>query len=42
MNICLENVVFCDQKGLHYKFSNYAVRYRNIMYLKVPDEVRLK
>lgn len=39
MNICLENAVFCDQKGLQYKLDNYAIRFRQILYVQIPESV---
>lgn len=39
MNICLESVVYCDQKGLQYKLDNYAIRYRQILYVQIPESV---
>lgn len=39
MNISLENAVYCDQKGLQYKLDNYAIRFRQILYIQIPDEV---
>ncbi|KAG5680067.1 hypothetical protein PVAND_009595 [Polypedilum vanderplanki] len=38
MNISLENAVYCDQKGLHYKMDNFTVRFRQILYLQIPDK----
>jgi len=42
MNICLENVVFCDQKNSQYKLDNYAVRYRQILYVEIPEKIKIK
>lgn len=39
MNVCMENVVYCDQKGLQYRLDNYAVRFRQILYIQIPDSV---
>lgn len=40
MNVCMENVVYCDQKGFQYKLDNYAIRFRQILYIQIPDSVR--
>lgn len=39
MNICLEKVVYCDQKGLQHLMDNYAIRFRQILYVQIPDSV---
>lgn len=41
MNICLEKVVYCDQKGLQYQLDNYAIRYRQILMIQIPDQVNM-
>lgn len=40
MNVCLENVVYCDQQGLQYELENYAVRFRQILYFIPQSSVR--
>lgn len=39
MNITFTNAVFCDQKGQQYKIDNFMVRFRQILYIQVPDSV---
>lgn len=41
MNITLENLVFCDQKGLQYKLNNYFIRFRQILYIQIPESVSI-
>lgn len=41
MNICLEDCVFIDQKGFQYEIDNYAVRFRQIYLIQLPDTVSL-
>lgn len=41
MNVCLENVVYCEQNGLQYQLDNYAVRFRQILYFVPASQVRL-
>lgn len=42
MNITFSNAVFCDQKGQQYKIDNFMVRFRQILYIQVPDSVGFK
>lgn len=41
MNVCLEDAVFIDQKGLQYRVDNFAVRPRQIAYIQLPNNVSL-
>lgn len=42
MNITFSNAVFCDQKGQQFKIDNFMVRFRQILYIQVPDSVGFK
>lgn len=42
MNITFSNAVFCDQKGQQYKIDNFMVRFRQILYIQVPDSVSFR
>ncbi|CRK90872.1 CLUMA_CG004562, isoform A [Clunio marinus] len=41
MNIFMEKVVYCDQKGLQYKLDNYGIRNRQILYIQIPESIDL-
>lgn len=42
MNITFEESVYCNEKGEHYRMENFMVRFRQILYIRIPDNVSLK
>jgi hypothetical protein len=41
MNICMEKVVYIDQKGLQYELDNFTVYPRFIRYIHIPRHVSI-
>lgn len=42
MNITFNDAVYCDQKGLTYRMENFMVRFRQILYIKIPDNIDIQ
>lgn len=41
MNITFEESVYCNEKGEHYRMDNFMVRFRQILYIQIPDNVSI-
>lgn len=39
MNITFEKSVYCNEKGEHHQMDNFMVRFRQILYIQIPDNV---
>lgn len=39
MNMTFETCVYCNEKGEHSPMENFMVRFRQILYIQVPDSV---
>lgn len=37
MNITFGESVYCNEKGEHYRMENFMVRFRQILYIQIPD-----
>jgi hypothetical protein len=41
MNITMEKAVYCDQKGNQYRMDNFMIRFRQILYIQIPNKIEL-
>lgn len=37
MNITFKESVYCNEKGEQYRMENFMVRFRQILYIQIPD-----